>query len=97
MFLAAAGDGLCHAGVSQAVQWEAESVVPFSRTQRTDHHGEKRQEQETRFSFSVVLRMQTLTYPLQALYDYIPSENDLQPLLAWLAVMEKAHVNLARY
>uniref|UniRef100_A0A8C8R7I7 Ribosomal RNA processing 12 homolog n=1 Tax=Pelusios castaneus TaxID=367368 RepID=A0A8C8R7I7_9SAUR len=31
-----------------------------------------------------------------ALYDYMPSENDLQPLLAWLAVMEKAHSNLAR-
>ncbi|XP_056147763.1 RRP12-like protein [Lampris incognitus] len=30
-----------------------------------------------------------------ALYDYLPSENDLQPLLAWLAVMEKAHVHLA--
>lgn len=34
---------------------------------------------------------------LQALYDYLPSENDLQPLLAWLAVMEKAHIHLARY
>ncbi|XP_039857022.1 RRP12-like protein [Simochromis diagramma] len=30
-----------------------------------------------------------------ALYDYLPSENDLQPLLAWLAVMEKAHIHLA--
>ena len=30
----------------------------------------------------------------QALYDYLPSEGDLQPLLAWLAVMEKAHVHL---
>ncbi|CAM4584797.1 unnamed protein product [Lepidochelys olivacea] len=33
---------------------------------------------------------------ITALYDYTPSENDLQPLLAWLAVMEKAHSNLAR-
>ncbi|XP_047458867.1 RRP12-like protein [Mugil cephalus] len=32
---------------------------------------------------------------ITALYDYVPSENDLQPLLAWLAVMEKAHVHLA--
>ncbi|XP_071769461.2 RRP12-like protein [Centroberyx gerrardi] len=32
---------------------------------------------------------------ITALYDYLPSENDLQPLLAWLAVMEKAHVHLA--
>ncbi|KAJ8014068.1 hypothetical protein DPEC_G00036410 [Dallia pectoralis] len=32
---------------------------------------------------------------ITALYDYLPSENDLQPLLAWLAVMEKAHVYLA--
>ncbi|KAI5277518.1 Rrp12-Like Protein [Manis pentadactyla] len=33
---------------------------------------------------------------IMALYDYIPSENDLQPLLAWLKVMEKAHINLVR-
>uniref|UniRef100_A0A665UXK5 Uncharacterized protein n=1 Tax=Echeneis naucrates TaxID=173247 RepID=A0A665UXK5_ECHNA len=32
---------------------------------------------------------------ITALYDYLPSENDLQPLLAWLAVMEKAHTHLA--
>ncbi|XP_061545527.1 LOW QUALITY PROTEIN: RRP12-like protein [Phycodurus eques] len=32
---------------------------------------------------------------ITALYDYQPSESDLQPLLAWLAVMEKAHVHLA--
>uniref|UniRef100_A0A8C2YZK7 Ribosomal RNA processing 12 homolog n=1 Tax=Cyclopterus lumpus TaxID=8103 RepID=A0A8C2YZK7_CYCLU len=32
---------------------------------------------------------------ITALYDYLPSENDMQPLLAWLAVMEKAHVHLA--
>ncbi|XP_019948079.1 RRP12-like protein [Paralichthys olivaceus] len=32
---------------------------------------------------------------ITALYDYMPSENDLQPLLAWLAVMEKAHIHLA--
>nr|XP_040034063.1 RRP12-like protein [Gasterosteus aculeatus aculeatus] len=32
---------------------------------------------------------------ITALYDYLPSETDLQPLLAWLAVMEKAHVYLA--
>uniref|UniRef100_A0A8D0H602 Ribosomal RNA processing 12 homolog n=1 Tax=Sphenodon punctatus TaxID=8508 RepID=A0A8D0H602_SPHPU len=33
---------------------------------------------------------------ITALYDYVPSESDLQPLLAWLAVMERAHANLAR-
>ncbi|MGH0116705.1 UNVERIFIED_CONTAM: hypothetical protein FKN15_021253 [Acipenser sinensis] len=32
---------------------------------------------------------------ITALYDYLPSENDLQPLLAWLAVMEKAHTHLS--
>ncbi|XP_029305253.1 RRP12-like protein [Cottoperca gobio] len=32
---------------------------------------------------------------ITALYDFLPSESDLQPLLAWLAVMEKAHVHLA--
>uniref|UniRef100_A0A6J0V438 RRP12-like protein n=1 Tax=Pogona vitticeps TaxID=103695 RepID=A0A6J0V438_9SAUR len=31
-----------------------------------------------------------------ALYDYVPNESDLQPLLAWLSVMERAHVNLAK-
>ncbi|XP_010972684.3 RRP12-like protein [Camelus dromedarius] len=33
---------------------------------------------------------------ITALYDYVPSENDLQPMLAWLKVMEKAHINLVR-
>ncbi|XP_018428299.1 PREDICTED: RRP12-like protein isoform X1 [Nanorana parkeri] len=33
---------------------------------------------------------------ITALYDYLPNENDLQPLLAWLTVMEKAHINLSR-
>ncbi|XP_077114405.1 RRP12-like protein [Ranitomeya variabilis] len=33
---------------------------------------------------------------ITALYDYLPNENDLQPMLAWLAVMEQAHVNLTR-
>ncbi|ESO86543.1 hypothetical protein LOTGIDRAFT_128850 [Lottia gigantea] len=33
---------------------------------------------------------------ITALYDYQPSEHDSQPMRAWLAVMEKAHVNLVR-
>ncbi|XP_076830227.1 RRP12-like protein [Brachyhypopomus gauderio] len=41
-------------------------------------------------AMSAELNAQIIT----ALYDYIPSDNDLQPLLAWLAVMEKAHVHL---
>ncbi|XP_031434840.1 RRP12-like protein isoform X2 [Clupea harengus] len=32
---------------------------------------------------------------ITALYDFLPSENDLQPLLAWLVVMEKAHTHLS--
>lgn len=38
------------------------------------------------------------THPLllQALYDYVPSTSDLQPLLTWLSTMERAHVNLGR-
>lgn len=44
---------------------------------------------DVRVTLSVVLHH-------QALYDYVPNENDLQPLLAWLAVMERAHVNLAK-
>uniref|UniRef100_A0A7N8X2L9 Ribosomal RNA processing 12 homolog n=1 Tax=Mastacembelus armatus TaxID=205130 RepID=A0A7N8X2L9_9TELE len=42
-------------------------------------------------TLSAELNAQIIT----ALYDYLPSESDLQPLLAWLAVMEKAHVHLA--
>ncbi|XP_021799240.2 RRP12-like protein isoform X3 [Papio anubis] len=41
-------------------------------------------------TLSAELNAQIIT----ALYDYVPSENDLQPLLAWLKVMEKAHINL---
>ncbi|XP_013379809.1 RRP12-like protein isoform X2 [Lingula anatina] len=33
---------------------------------------------------------------ITALYDFQPGENDVQPMNAWLAVMEKALVNLAR-
>uniref|UniRef100_A0A4W3IP71 Ribosomal RNA processing 12 homolog n=1 Tax=Callorhinchus milii TaxID=7868 RepID=A0A4W3IP71_CALMI len=33
---------------------------------------------------------------ITALYDYLPNEKDLQPMLAWLAVLEKAHINLFR-
>ncbi|XP_037660690.1 RRP12-like protein isoform X2 [Choloepus didactylus] len=43
-------------------------------------------------TMSAELNAQIIT----ALYDYLPSENDLQPLLAWLKVMEKAHINLVR-
>lgn len=50
VFVAAAGDSQRHAGVSQAVQREAEPLVAFSRTQRTDHHGEKPQNQRTCFN-----------------------------------------------
>ncbi|XP_045190399.2 RRP12-like protein [Mercenaria mercenaria] len=32
---------------------------------------------------------------ITALYDYQPSENDVQPTLAWLVVMETAHINLS--
>ncbi|XP_036402433.1 RRP12-like protein [Megalops cyprinoides] len=42
-------------------------------------------------TLSAELNAQIIT----ALYDYLPSENDLQPLLAWLAVMEKAHIHLS--
>uniref|UniRef100_A0A5F9C4Q0 Ribosomal RNA processing 12 homolog n=1 Tax=Oryctolagus cuniculus TaxID=9986 RepID=A0A5F9C4Q0_RABIT len=43
-------------------------------------------------TLSAELNAQIIT----ALYDYVPSENDLQPMLAWLKVMEKAHINLVR-
>ncbi|XP_074641768.1 RRP12-like protein isoform X2 [Tubulanus polymorphus] len=33
---------------------------------------------------------------ITALYDYQPQENDIQPSIAWLTVMEKAHLNLAK-
>lgn len=48
-----------------------------------------------------VSRPSTATLPLQrnmdiirALYDYQPPANDVQPTLAWLAVMQEAHCNL---
>jgi ribosomal RNA-processing protein 12 len=34
---------------------------------------------------------------INAFYDYQPSENDPQQLIAWLAVMESAFKNLNRY
>ncbi|KAM9232142.1 RRP12-like protein [Leptosomus discolor] len=33
---------------------------------------------------------------ITALYDYVPSMSDLQPLLTWLSTMERAHINLGR-
>uniref|UniRef100_A0A8C4U339 Ribosomal RNA processing 12 homolog n=1 Tax=Falco tinnunculus TaxID=100819 RepID=A0A8C4U339_FALTI len=33
---------------------------------------------------------------ITALYDYVPSVSDLQPLLTWLSTMERAHINLGR-
>lgn len=54
-FVAAAGDGQRHAGISQAVQRKTEPLVPFSRTQRTDHHGEKPQKQQMCFNSSGIL------------------------------------------
>ncbi|XP_063048253.1 RRP12-like protein [Engraulis encrasicolus] len=47
--------------------------------------------QTSKTSLTPELNAQIIT----ALYDYLPSENDLQPLLAWLTVMEKAHTHLA--
>ncbi|KAJ8317039.1 hypothetical protein KUTeg_004943 [Tegillarca granosa] len=41
-----------------------------------------------------ILRLMTLSNV--ALYDYQPAENDVQPMQAWLVVMEKAHVNLSK-
>ena len=31
------------------------------------------------------------------MYEYLPGSSDVQPMAAWLAVMEKAHVNLSMY
>nr|CAG4643695.1 EOG090X00E0 [Lepidurus arcticus] len=33
---------------------------------------------------------------ITALYDYQPGTNDVQPTIAWLTVMQQAHVNLAK-
>ncbi|XP_074763666.1 RRP12-like protein isoform X4 [Athene noctua] len=33
---------------------------------------------------------------ITALYDYVPSTSDLQPLMTWLSTMERAHINLGR-
>ncbi|XP_067909346.1 RRP12-like protein [Heterodontus francisci] len=45
---------------------------------------------------SAVLTSELNAQIITALYDYLPSVNDLQPVLAWLTVMEKAHLNLCR-
>lgn len=34
---------------------------------------------------------------ISALYEYQPASNDIQPTLAWLAVMQQAHIHLAEY
>lgn len=34
---------------------------------------------------------------ISALYDYQPPVSDSQPTLAWLAVMQEAHINLGKY
>lgn len=33
---------------------------------------------------------------ISALYDYQPPVSDAQPTLAWLAVMQEAHINLGK-
>uniref|UniRef100_A0A7M4EVW9 RRP12-like protein n=1 Tax=Crocodylus porosus TaxID=8502 RepID=A0A7M4EVW9_CROPO len=33
---------------------------------------------------------------IEALYDYLPSESNLQPTVTWLDVMERAHIHLGR-
>uniref|UniRef100_UPI00398EC288 RRP12-like protein n=1 Tax=Pristiophorus japonicus TaxID=55135 RepID=UPI00398EC288 len=45
---------------------------------------------------SAILTAELNAQIITALYDYLPSVNDLQPFLAWLTVMEKAHINLSR-
>lgn len=34
---------------------------------------------------------------ISALYEYQPAATDVQPTLAWLLVMQQAHVHLAEY
>lgn len=51
--------------------------------------------------FSAKPKPETLSADLNAqmiaaLYDFQPSENDVQPTQAWLVVMETAHMNLTR-
>ncbi|XP_072351110.1 RRP12-like protein, partial [Scyliorhinus torazame] len=45
---------------------------------------------------SAVLTAELNAQIITALYDYLPNVSDLQPILAWLIVMEKAHINLCR-
>ena len=44
-----------------------------------------------------ILNFKIVLYMFQAMYEYLPGGNDVQPMTAWLAVMEKAHVNLSMY
>ncbi len=51
-----------------------------------------------KFKKTILTSFQLCTFePFQALYDYQPRENDVQPMGAWLTVMEHAHINLTRY
>ncbi|XP_067858888.1 RRP12-like protein [Heptranchias perlo] len=45
---------------------------------------------------SAILTAELNAQIITALYDYLPNVSDLQPVLAWLTVMEKAHCNLSR-
>lgn len=36
-----------------------------------------------------------LNFQISALYDYLPSINDTQPHIAWLAVQQEALINLS--
>ncbi|GCC34024.1 hypothetical protein chiPu_0012497 [Chiloscyllium punctatum] len=45
---------------------------------------------------SAVLTGELNAQIITALYDYLPNIGDLQPVLAWLTVMEKAHISLCR-
>lgn len=90
-----AGNGERYAGFPPSVQWEAERFDSLGRTQRADHYGEIKQTSPWA-AVTDIQYMELKGNSPQALYDYLPSENDLQPLLAWLAVMEKAHIHLAR-
>lgn len=92
----AAGDSVCHASLPQPLQRPGQRGLPAGRAQCPNHHRE---------CGMLVWGVKdgagsatACTHPLlpQALYDYVPSTSDLQPLLTWLSTMERAHVNLGR-
>lgn len=92
----AAGDSMCYASLPQPLQRPGQRGLPAGRAECPDHHREYGALAQGGTGLAVLQRPPTHPLLPQALYDYVPSTSDLQPLLTWLSTMERAHINLGR-